>query len=91
MMNHNCTVEEIDALYAEKTSWFRRLKLKWLKNAIISSKINRCSEFFKSATGIRLEKERQLKSKYPFVIHPLSYFRYVYLGVPYTSIGHYFI
>ncbi|CAH1183541.1 unnamed protein product [Phaedon cochleariae] len=72
-MPHQCTIEPTKLNNGKSdSSW---LKSKWLSLVVISADNPLCSLYFRSETGVRAEKMKQLCSKHPYIIHPMSKFR----------------
>ncbi|CAG9825384.1 unnamed protein product [Phaedon cochleariae] len=72
---HLCSLKDGDGFADRTTSWAKKLKRSFQQWILISPSSPLCAKFFRSETAIRAEKERQLKSCCPWVVHPLSKFR----------------
>ncbi|VEN48203.1 unnamed protein product, partial [Callosobruchus maculatus] len=55
-----------------------RLNTKWLDLVCISADSPLSKKYFKSNEELKTEKEKQINSKHPYYIHPLSKFRAMY-------------
>lgn len=77
---HKCELETHsidDILKKYESPLFATLKQEWQKHIVASGVHPLCTKYFKSESTIHAEIKRQLDSKYPNIIHPLSKFRYV--------------
>nr|CAI5830202.1 unnamed protein product [Callosobruchus analis] len=75
-IGHACTLKKRN--WQENLSLRERLRTRWLDLVCISADSPLSRNYFKSNEEIRIEKEKQIKSRHPYYIHPLSKFRAMY-------------
>lgn len=79
-MSHKCELDKSDSFNLRQKpekGFYLNLKRKIQRLFLISPSHPIANKFFRSEIMIKEEQKRQLRSKYPFIIHPLSKFRQV--------------
>lgn len=80
--SHKCELSKENSFETlERNRKGSKLKRKWQSLIVVSVDHPMCGRFFRSEMSVREEKKRQLHSKYPYIIHPLSKFRQVETGI----------
>ncbi|KAG5886780.1 hypothetical protein JTB14_009413 [Gonioctena quinquepunctata] len=77
-MPHKCIIEIKEGIFGNTNSWVSRIKNRYLQCITVSAGNPLSAFYLRSEKSIKMEKIRQLNSKHPYIIHPLSKFRLVY-------------
>lgn len=81
MFHHECKVKrDEDALETNTndTTFKSRWERCWKKWCSIDQSTSECNKYMHSISAVLKERKRHLGSDYWWVIHPFSYFKYVF-------------